>query len=160
MKIPTITPELIAAVKLYCVAKAMTSTIRPIIEGYQRKILYILQPIDQHDGKIITEPKNSYAMSDEDFALYTRDCKEEQQKAGLKTDNPERCPLLVAEYNQMNAEHLILERAEYITHVTRDQLLCHHPGVETMHKMTELIIGLVFSWAREHKIEMNMLKAA
>ena len=155
---PQITPELIAAVQLYCVAKAWTETVRPIVEGYQRKVLYILKPIDMYDGTVITEPKNAYAMPDDDFLLYLRDCNELREKAGLKVPDPEYCPLLMAEHEQSLAEDAIINAAEYFTKVTRDQLLCHHPGIETMHNMTELIIGLVFSYAKDHKIEMNLLK--
>lgn len=158
MKMPHITPELIAAIQMYCIAKAWTETVRPIVEGYQRKQLYIMQPINRYDGSIITDPNHSYSMSDEDFAIYLSCCNEDREKAGLKVPTSEYCPLLMAESAQTDAEHLILKNAEYFTHLTANDCLCHHPGVETMHKLTDLVIGLVFSYTKKHGIEMNILK--
>lgn len=155
---PKITDELIAAVQLYCVAQAYTQTVRPIVKEYQRKVLYILQPKHIETGEVITDPKHTYLMSDEDFALYMRDCNELRERAGFKVPSPEYCPLLMAESQETDAEHLVIKNAEYFTGVTAHQALCHHPGVETMHKLSDLIVKLVFGYAKDHNIEMNLIK--
>jgi hypothetical protein len=120
-----IQPEMIKAAQNYVVAKAFVQVVEPIVTGYQREILAKNQftnkgQIDRRKIKgtdftmveIITDPKQSYNLSDEDFASYHQQCNEARIAAKLHVDNPEHCPLLVAESTLRSAERLLLDAME------------------------------------------------
>lgn len=153
---PEIKPELIAAVKLYFLAQAWTKTVRPVVEGYQRKILAIMQPINTFDGTIITEPKHAYSMSDEDFKIYADNVNDERIKAKLEVPDPEYCPLLMAESAESDAENKVIQAAEYFTTCTPHQILC--TGMANYHKMSEAVAVLVVSYCKNNRINLNILQ--
>lgn len=123
-------PEFIAAAEAVLMAKAYVETLRPVVEGYQRKILnehhwHIAKKwVDMgEDDEVITDPNHTYLMEDEDFKEYLRLIRIEQDKAGLKTDNPDHCPLLVAEHLESQAKHVLIEEAESITGISFDDIM-------------------------------------
>jgi hypothetical protein len=131
------TPDMIRAAENCFAAMAFTELIRPIVEAYQRKVLAELRaPMAKKwtddsriKGHTILEPDHTYLMEDADFQTYLTRTREEQAKAGLHTDSPEFCPLLVAEHIQVLAEWALIEAMEPVTHITevygknRDKLL-------------------------------------
>lgn len=114
--------EMIAATESVFLNMAVVETIRPIVRGYQRKILlkhkmkYAKESVQKHFGSCyLTDPDHVYLLSDSDFKVYLAECRKEQEKARLKTDNPEHGPLLVAENNLRKAENLLMDSFEPLT---------------------------------------------
>jgi hypothetical protein len=101
---------MIEAAETVFTAMAFEQCIRPVVEGYQRKVLaertwatapermIVLQrrsdqPLEQH----ITDIKSAWMMSEADFAVYLRRCNEERMAANLCVESDNHCPLRVAE---------------------------------------------------------------
>jgi hypothetical protein len=99
-------PANITAMKGLFQAIAYTETLRPIIEGKQREIIefYKFEISEENrrneEMKIISEPKNMYLSSEQDFKIYCDElqlfyysdlCPVKPSKLGL-------CPLLEAEH--------------------------------------------------------------
>lgn len=113
---------------------AYTETIRPIVEGYQKEILNFFEwKIDKQwvekgmEDQIIRDPDKAYLLSDEDFKSYLAHCNIARKKANLHVDNPEFCPLLVAESLQNDAERLFIDSMEPITGLkAKDIILLKH----------------------------------
>ncbi len=116
------TQEMIDSAKSVFMAMALVDTIKPVVKGYEEEILNRHQ---YHIGKewidkgmrdeIIINPDQTYLLEDPDFQVYLKEAFEARDKAGLKVDNPEFCPLLVAEHLLVDAEHLLIESMKPIT---------------------------------------------
>lgn len=104
------TAEMIAAAEAVFVALAFEQTIRPIVEGYKRKILsereWHMSPetqagVRRTDDKPIdtriTDIRYAWLMSDVDFAEYARLCNAARITANLVVESEAYCPLGVAE---------------------------------------------------------------
>lgn len=95
-------------------AIAKTNRIRPIVEGYQIKVLKEMQVFDADDDTIlIVNPKYAWTMSDENFKIYVSKCNEEAKKVGLYVDE-ERCSLLIAETEEREAKRELAKAFEDI----------------------------------------------
>jgi hypothetical protein len=147
-QMPNITEEMKQAAKTLFKAMAFTQTIKPIVRGYQQKIIDEIKP--QTNTKYawtkkytITKPEDAYLMSDEDFQVYLKRCNEERIKAKLHVENEEFCPLLVAEDLQRQAERAFIETMEPITHLTPDRVLCSKNGLENYRKLIDLSLRLL-----------------
>jgi hypothetical protein len=143
------TPEMIRAAENCFVAMAMTEAIRPIVEGYQKRILdeekYPYNPKtmarrEKAPADYISDLRHTYMMSEEDFSHYLKRTREEQAKAGLHTDSPDYCPLLVAENLQMEAEHCLIDAMEPVTHITRDMIWQSKNSLENLKKLKDLTL--------------------
>ena len=143
------TPEMIKAAESVFIAKAYTETIRPIVEGYQKKILEEMKPVNTFDGTVITDIKEAYAMNDIDFNLYLSRLKTERDNAGFKVENDDFCPLLVAEGLQGKAEDLLLDAMKPITGLTAEKIV--DSGMENFHKMVDLSLSLLSPFVRSSK---------
>ena len=131
------TKDMIRAAENCFAAMAFVETIKPVVTAYQRKVLAELQaPFAKewkerglHRGEVVLDPAHTYLMEDCDFQAYLSRTREEQAKAGLHTDSPDHCPLLVAEHLQVKAEWAVIEAMEPVTHITevygkhRDKLI-------------------------------------
>lgn len=141
-------PDMIRAAENCFAAMAFTETIRPIVDAYQRKILVEMQaPMAKEwtddkriAGHTILEPDQTYLMEDVDFKAYLTRCGEEQAKAGLHTDNPEYCPLFVAEHLQRDAEDALIDAMEPVTHITRNMIWNHPHNLEKLKKLKDLTL--------------------
>ena len=120
-----ISPEMIQAAQNYVMAKAFVQVVESIVTGYQREILERNQftnkgQIERRELKgnndtavaIVTDPKQSYNLSDEDFASFHQQCNQARIEAKLHVDSPEHCPLLIAESTLRSAERLLLDAME------------------------------------------------
>lgn len=123
------TAEMIAAAESVFMAMAMVETIRPIVVGYQTAILaegqWHIKPefASRLGDEVILDPKHSYLMSEEDFAVYLAQCKIARDKAKLHVDHDENCPLLVAEHLLIQAEHALIDAMSGVTKIAKDGLL-------------------------------------
>lgn len=117
----SITDEMVAAAKLVFAAMAARDVIKPIVEGYQKVILqekefYPAEKWQKHgDNKRIVDSEHTYLMEEKDFDYYLKRCNEERIKAKLHVNNPENCPLLVAENNIRKATNYLMPMMEPIT---------------------------------------------
>ncbi|MCK5019879.1 MAG: hypothetical protein KAS32_22680 [Candidatus Peribacteraceae bacterium] len=102
MKIEDVTPEMLKSAKDVIDTRKITESIRSIVETNQNHVLFVHQfkaekDIPEEVDRIVLEGKLSYLLSDNDFKTYIEESTHLNELAGLKVDNPEHCPLLVAE---------------------------------------------------------------
>ena len=123
----TPSPQMVSTALTVFQAMAFVQTIRPIVKGSQRKILEAYKFkvakkwIDRGmPDEIITDPKHSYLMSDDDFKFYLAECNEARKAANLHVENEEFCPLLTAEYLLTQAELALIMVMEPVTGISHD----------------------------------------
>jgi len=136
MKIPSknlqVSDDLLQSVKLNTVAQAMVLSLKPTIEQIQRDLLTELQftsrwadneraCLDQPD-QIIREPEHLHHLKDDDSNVYFSRLHQEYINNGFDVQEIGNCPLLKAEWMLTQTENLIIDCAEYVTEITRDQL--------------------------------------
>jgi hypothetical protein len=144
------TTAMVKAAEAVFMTKAYADMIRPIVRGYQQEILdYEKYEYDEKQferrGKTpkdwIKKPGDTYLMRDNDFQHYLKRCRQEQEKAGLKTDSPEQCPLLVAEDQERKAINLLIEAMIPITGIDSHKLLCS--GMDNYDEYVNLTLRLL-----------------
>lgn len=147
------TEDMVAAAELVMHAMAAVDVIRPIVDGYRRRILaekqWQVRPDFQEkrsrrgcDEKVILDPKNAYLMSDEDFVVYDAKCKAARDEAELHVEDPDSCPLLVAEHDLVKARALLVETMKPITgNLDYNKLLC--AGPEKLDEYVDLTLKLL-----------------
>lgn len=96
------TTRMISSAKLVFMAMAYTKTVRPIVEGYQRRILSECN-FTTEEGDLVIDNKRSYRMKDSDFKDYDQFCQDEARKAGFIVPAG-YCPLLMAEEQERVAK--------------------------------------------------------
>ncbi len=121
------TPQMISSAMTVFQAMAYVQTIRPIVEGYQKKVLdlykFKVAPENVEKGRtceVITDPKYAWLMSEKDFREYHAECNEERKAANLHVENENHCPLLVAEDLLRLAEMALCMVMEPITGISHD----------------------------------------
>lgn len=114
---------MIQAAQTLFMSMAATDTIRVVVLAYQQKEIDIMMAINRYDGSLITSPEHAYAMSDEDYDIYLAAIKTHRDAAGLKVNNDDECPLLVAESIQRDAERNMINAMYPITKLSVDDLL-------------------------------------
>ena len=142
-------------------AMAFVETIRPVVEGYQREILNMMQAhiapkniIRGRQDEIILDPENTYLMEEKDFTEYIDECHIAAQKHGFTVPEKGYCPLLIAKHNLTKAKHLLIETMEPITSIKIDDLF--HHGLTDYENYIELTLKMIASMATEK--ELNILK--
>ena len=147
------TDAMLTATRNVFVTMAFEKTVRPIVEGYQKDILafWKFKIAPEHinrgheENEIILDPKNSYLMGDDDFKLYLAECNDARKKAGLKVDNPEHCPLLVAEHLRVIAENTLIDTMEPITGISLDT---HYLSLEHRKQLIDLTLKLLAKYIK------------
>lgn len=160
------TPEMIRAAETVFLAIAHTETIRPIVTAYQKKILADMQVpyADEwqrrgmHTGEVVLNPDHTYLMEDADFRHYLKRCREEQAKAGLHTDSPDHCPLLVAECLQRDAEHALIAIMVPVTGLTFDQIMRSSHAMENLKKYLDLTLRMFAGYVHTGSEIMKRVK--
>lgn len=122
------TAEMIKAAEDLFLAMTVEQSIRPIVEGYQRKVLVerTWKPAPGMEGGLqrrsdnpvaneITDIKDAWLMADDDFVLYRKRCNEERIAAKLHAETDGHCPLLVAENITRLAKHALCDAMAPIT---------------------------------------------
>lgn len=158
-KLPKITPEMISITEAYLVAKAHTETIRAIVEPLQKRVLEdgqypaINEYVVEERSKPVLNPDNTFLMSDADFQEYMFKTRELYEAAGLHTENPDECPLLVAENLERQAKRAMLEVATEQIIRSRvpgfDLDLVYAHGPETLDKVVDLTLKIVVPFVRK-----------
>ena len=110
--------ESIRRAKILLEKRAEVARIKPIVREYQTRILAenrwineLEKPfIDVHGNeekykeRIIRSPEETHWLADDDFNEYLRLCYQECIKAGFHVEDSEHCPLMDAEYCELQAE--------------------------------------------------------
>lgn len=110
------TEDQIRLAEALMVAMAFEATIRPIVVAYETAILEKHRfPIARKwvemgvTDRIILDRKDSYLLSEADAKVFHAECLTARDAAKLKVENPEYCPLLVAEHLRLDAERALLK---------------------------------------------------
>jgi hypothetical protein len=168
MKIPTLreikrfrpSGEQIKFAELMLMSQAVVETVRPIVEGYQKAILAKHnftngRTVERlaHRGaapvEVILDPKRSFELSDDDFAVYLKECNEARIASGLQTDDPDHCPLLVAENLHRQAQRAFMESMESFTGINIDSLIGIYDGIKQYNDFTESTLRLVIPFMKK-----------
>lgn len=153
---------MIDACKAVIMAEAWHKTVETIVTGYEHKILqhYQFKKADKYNNcndvpGIISEPKQSWLMGDNDFLIYDAECKKERDKAGLKVNHPDNCPKLEAESLVMKTRTLLTQSVSPMFGVTKDQLIA--AGMDKYQQFVDLTIKWIVSYAKAHNIDLAKL---
>jgi hypothetical protein len=124
------TAEMIKAAENVFLAITVEQSIRPIVEGYQRKVLAerswrttpellagLQRRSNQPVADEITDIKAAWMMANDDFAIYRKRCNEERIAAKLHAETDDHCPLLVAENITRLAKHALCDAMAGITKI-------------------------------------------
>jgi hypothetical protein len=106
----------ISAARALMLAMAHEQTVRPIVEAYRTAILAKGQWRRRADfvahgeaDEVILDQNLSYHLAEDDAKIYYAECNKARDAAGLKVDNPEACPLCVAENLRVQAETALIK---------------------------------------------------
>lgn len=124
-----------AATKVF-VTMALVDVVRPIVKKYQKQAL-------GHIGMEKYTPENAWQMPGSNHTKYLKVCNDLRENTGLKVENPDFCPLLVAEYEQTKAEWALCETMEPITGITHDKIMCTAKAMENRTKYLDLTLRLL-----------------
>jgi len=162
-----VTPTNTKVVWAMFAAKAYVEAVRAVIEPKQIEVLEFYQfPISAevkkvYDNRNITDypsvilhPKYLYLMSADDVKLYCEEMKKFHQEKGFKLDNPDHCPLLVAESLQREVNRHAVDFFEPYFGLNSDKLLC--AGLDEFKKFIELLMS-IFAPAVQEYNEKNPL---
>lgn len=146
-------PTQIAAAQLVFMSMALLQTVEPIVTAYKNAILAEGQwRIGRHQDRlgdgVVTDHKQSYLLSDEDFATYDALCKQARDQAGLVVEDTEQCPLLVAQDVLVQAQMLLVSEMEPIRGITWDMLL--NRGLAVLHEYIELTLKLLAPYCKSN----------
>ncbi len=132
-------PEVNRVLELRAIAEVM----RKEMDEIQARVLQE-EIFEDDEGNRITEPKHAWRIERPAHAdYYYKRLDEEHTKAGFSLP-PGHCPALIAEHEQMKAEHALIARAErYFPGLTKDALLCAPHGLENLKKYIDLLCGMV-----------------
>ena len=144
-------PGLPAATNAVLLATALAKAERERIDKMQREVLnerpYAMNPEYLQEGQDhrITDPKRSYLMCDNDFAIYHEECQRRIIAMGYKVPK-DHCPALIAERLQMEAEHALIEAAGPLTGLDDPMLLLQQKdGLEKYKKYVDLILKMMLA---------------
>jgi hypothetical protein len=160
----TPTPTMVSLAQSVMVAMAFADTIRPIVVGYETDILkngqWRIRPefADRLNNEIIIDPKRAYLMSDEDALVFHAECKKARDTAGLKVENDEHCPLLVAENLVMQCERALIDEMATITGMSSNNLCCI--GMDKRKQYIDLTLRLLAPFITRQQIQQNHLNPA
>lgn len=161
MNKPTFTPtdEMISAANAVAMAMAYVQTIRPIVLANRQKVLdkywykcgneLAMKCIDLGAREIPEFCKTDHDLmyiSDADFAHYHTECRQLHNQAGLTVEDPDHCPLLVAESMERMAKDVLAEVFVPITKMNKDMIFQSSNALENWDKYINLTMRLMGPW--------------
>lgn len=159
-KHPGITPDLKQSVLHVLCLRIITEATRKEVHTYQQAWLDNRKPIKEYEWSekgekiIITKPKDSWLMNNEEFKLYDNHNQVEAKKLGYELE-PGECPLLVSENLLRQSERLMVEDAEYLMGGVKAEAI--YRKSERWEKAHELIIGATVNFfGKEEFMQMAM----
>lgn len=150
------TDEMISAANAVVMAMAYVQTIRPIVLANRQKVLdknwykcgndLAIKCIERGAKEIPEFCKNDHDLiyiSDADFGHYHTECKQLHDQAGLTVENPEHCPLLVAESMERKAQDVLAEVMVPVTNITKDMIFQSGKALENWDKYIDLTLRML-----------------
>lgn len=135
------TEEQISAAVTVFKCMAAIEVVRPIVEGYQRKVLNEL-------GWGHLELKHKWKLPDEVWQNYLVRCNEERIAAKLNVDDPAHCPLLVIENKLTQAQDLLIVLMEPVSGISLDRVLGSRDSLKNYAELVNLNLRLLAPWCR------------
>jgi hypothetical protein len=118
------TKEMIEAGETLLMAMAFVETIKPIVIGYQTKVLADMKVCElRNPSKVVMNPEQSYLMSNSDAEVYYSRIDAEMVAADLKTIKEGCCPLLEAEQLVREAKRAVVDSLFTTTGIDADLLM-------------------------------------
>ena len=144
--------SMIGAVETLLMAKAHVELIRERVIPIQKSTLALVKAVDHETGEPITDAKDGYRMSDEQFEDYLNEVHHEYIKEGFDV-KINHCPLLIAEDLERQAKHAVIlafqEREEFKS-ITVNGLLCL--GIAKYEEFIDLCIKLVVPFVKKERM--------
>ena len=103
--------------------------VREQIEPRQKYVLELIKAVDKETGEPIRDGKQTYHMSDEQFADYMEEMRHEYSLLGYNQDKYKKddcCPLLVAESMTRDAKKALIYSLEQYTGISFENLFCKY----------------------------------
>lgn len=143
---------MIGAVEALLMAKAHVELTRERVVPIQKAMLALVKAVDKETGKPITEAKDGYRMSDEQFKDYLTEVHHEYIKEGFNVKQ-DYCPLLIAEDLERQAKHaliLAMNAQKEFESVTVNGLLCL--GIAKYEQFIDLCIKLIVPFVKKERM--------
>ncbi len=152
----TPTNEQTAAAETVMLAMALVGTIEPTVSAYKRRILSqgqwrVCPTKTPHQvmPEIVSEPRLSYLLSEQDFAEYDLLCQQAAVAAGLHVRRVGNCPLLEAESDLIEAKHALARAMDGTSPVSLDRVVMLAP--KQFGGYVELLLKLLAPFVRDAK---------
>lgn len=120
---------------------AAVDVVKPIVLAYRSKVL-------REIGWGHIEPSGIYDLPDSVFDEYIRRCNEERIAAKLHVDNPDHCPLLVAENLLRLAQRVLIDEMEPVSGVSFDQIFRSKDALKRYDEFVELNLRLLAPYCK------------
>lgn len=138
--------HLISMAESVVMAMAIYQQTAETVTAYQAKILLQGQwRVDPEFTKygikdeVITDPKNTFALTKENAAEFFALCEVERSKARLSISKPGNCPMLEAETTLRQAEMMLMECAATYTSIDPARVI----GIKNREKLLDIILKTV-----------------
>lgn len=124
------TEGMLEAARALFLAKAHLAVVSPIVLKYQTEILtahqFCVRPEFTKEGmppEVILDPSLAYLISDEDAVVFYEKCHQARDAAGLSVEQPDHCPMLVAEHKVVKCEQDLIVQLEPITNLALEKVI-------------------------------------
>jgi len=150
-----ITQEMVTAAEVFLLAKILEEAIEPVVTQYSKRILEKhqfkassqWQDYPELAGKVILDEKQTYLLSEEDWAVYESETFKARDEAGLKVSRPDNCPYLEAHNHRIKAENALIETVS--KHPKMGNLKAHLLTLDERAKVIDLIMMLLAPHVRK-----------
>lgn len=131
------TREMVQAAASVFMAMAWVATVKPVVEAYQARVLKVGQWRIRPEfaekmharggrsdpaGDIITDPQQSFLLSEDDFTKYLTAVNIERTNAGLAIQREGNCPLLEAENLLVKTKHRLVSVMAPVTKLSLEKI--------------------------------------
>lgn len=140
---------MITAAKNCLAQQACYETILPTIKCIQRDVLLELRPLDKRTKEIITEPDNTWKMSDDDFKDYEALLHGRYIKKGFKVKFG-YCPLLISEQELIKSKKVLIDTMEPITGLQSMMIINARNGLKLFDDFVEITLRLITPYIEDH----------
>lgn len=141
-----ITQEMVSAAETYLLAKVLEEAVEPVVTQYSKEVLEKYQfkasskwdEFDELKGSVILDPKLTYLLSEDDWAIYSAETFKARDLSGLKVSRPDNCPYLEAKNHRVIAENALIDAVA--KHPKLGNLRRHLLTLDERAKLLDLIL--------------------
>ena len=109
-------------------AMAFEQVIREQVEPIQQQVVEQLKPVCRDTAEVIIRPNDMYRAADKVFQQYMDLTREQYEAIGIQPENPDHCPLLVAEDLTRKAKQNMIDYCEQYTGIGHSDLFYDFPN--------------------------------